>query len=42
MENLTQTATRNLDPQQIAAQMDRDRAVLASSMTTLRDRLTVE
>ena len=42
MENLTQTATRNLDPQQIAAQMDRDRAVLASSMTALRDRLTVD
>ncbi len=42
MDNQTQTTKRNLDPQQIAAQMDRDRALLANSVNALRDRLTVD
>ena len=42
MDKQTQTKKHNLDPQQIAAQMDRDRALLANSITALRDRLTVD
>lgn len=42
MDNQNQTTKRALDPQQIAAQMDRDRALLANSINALRDRLTVD